>query len=817
MTNNVAKIAISSLSYHIDKPYSYKIPLELAEKIEIGMRVSVPFGRGNTQKEGIILSLSFEKDIQKLKPISIILDNKPVLDEKMIKLILWMRKRIYCTFFDGVRAALPTGLWFRKSYEYKLLDEQELKLKSAFDEHYLKLYNRFENKETLSDNDFINIFSKESAKIYIDELIGQNIIYKNVKVLNQANDKNIKILSLACPVDEAIRKASRGNLVRLDVVETLSNVSSMSMKELCYMTGATPSIINTMVKNGILNQGTERIYRASWDKQSEHHNDIVLTPSQNDVYEGMANLIDKESAECALLFGITGSGKTHVYLKLIEKVIKQGKGAIMLVPEIALTPQMIAKFTAIFGDEVAVLHSALSLGEKYDQWQRIKEGKASVVVGTRSAIFAPLSNIGIIIIDEEQDGAYRSDSTPKYDARDIAKYRVNQHNCVLVLGSATPSIENYYEAEQGKYHKFELTERFSNNKLPEVIIADMRNAIKEGYGQNFSAILVDEIYKNIQNEEQTILFLNRRGNSRHVKCVTCGYTPECDNCSVALTYHSANDRLMCHYCGFSQKMPTLCPECNSRNLENNIAGTQKIEQDLYGIFGDINVIRMDADTTNTKNSHEKLLKEFSAGKAHILLGTQMVTKGLDFKNVTLVGVLNADLSLYSSDYKSREKTFSLITQVVGRAGRHEKSGRAVIQTYSPDNSVIISGAKQDYKSFYNDEIELRGALLYPPFEDISIFTLTGEREQAVVLAAMNLKQRLQGLVQNSFFDLGATVLGPTAAIVSKVQNKYRYHVTMRAADNTRRRQLISGVISEFQQDKKNSAVSISIDTNPDAI
>lgn len=489
----------------------------------------------------------------------------------------------------------------------------------------------------------------------------------------------------------------------------------------------------------------------------------------------------------------------------------------MLVPEIGLTPQIVRLFVGRFGDTVSVLHSGLSAGERYDSWKKIRSGRARVVIGTRSAVFAPVHELGLIVLDEEQDSAYKSEQSPRYHARDVAKYRVSQENALLVLGSATPSVETYFGAEQGKYPMFRLPERYQGVALPKVVIADRRGEARAGWTYTIGRTLYDALAENLERGEQAILFLNRRGNSRVIGCTMCGWVPECPSCSTTLTYHSASGRAMCHFCGASIKITGLCPECGSPHLYMESAGTQRVEEELHTLFPKARVLRMDADTTTTKNSHYRLLETFAKGRADILLGTQMVAKGLDFEHVTLVGVLDADQSLYAQDYRARERTFSLITQVVGRAGRRETQGRAIIQTYSPDHPVILAAARQDYEKFYADEIDVRRALLMPPVQQMLLLTAVGERESEVMTALLRLKNRLLSLMQGQFADFRYPVLGPSPASVVRVMGRYRYHLILRCPDNKRRRQLISGVLLEFLKDNRNRGISVFADLNPDAL
>ena len=511
-------------------------------------------------------------------------------------------------------------------------------------------------------------------------------------------------------------------------------------------------------------------------------------------------------AGVTLLHGVTGSGKTLVYIRLAQELLKAGKSVMILVPEIALTPQMMARFTAYFGDEVALLHSALRDTERYDQWKRIRRGEAHIVLGTRSAVFAPLQNIGLIVLDEEQEGSYESENAPCYHARDIAKYRCVQEGARLLLGSATPTVETNYYAERGDYQLSRMVRRYNEKELPRVIVADMRRELRSGNTGSISKELYEELKENLRRGEQSILFLNRRGNSRQLLCPACGYVPQCPRCSVYLTYHSANGRLMCHYCGHSEKAAENCPECGGK-LKHIGTGTQKVEEELHALFPDTPVLRMDADTVG--EGHEKLLRAFEVKKIPILLGTQMVAKGLDFENVTLVGVLAADLSLYVDHYRAGERTFSLLTQVVGRAGRGEKEGRAVIQTYTPQNDVIQAAAVQDYERFYDGEIRLRRLRRDPPFADQFMMTVTGLEEERVRRACGELRNSLIRVAKE--YDM--EVLGPAPAPVLKVNHRYRYRLTLIGHNDKATRELLSAYMKEFARRGENRGMNIYTDCN----
>lgn len=812
----VCGVAVSAATYAIDKLYDYSIPEPLIPAVKVGCRVLVPFGRGNKKVEGMVLVLRPEAySAQRLKPVTEVLDEEPVLDATQIKLGIWLREHLYCTFFDCLRLMLPSGLWFQRKETYTLVQQPILPLSQPLQE-IMDLFSEDVPERTVEE---IRRFTNgRCTGVMLSQLEAEGYLVYHSNIKQKTLDKTERILSLAIDPAEAMQKASRARTpAQMDVVSLLSDGCSMSQKEVLYMTGISESALRGMVRKGILEQSSIETLRVPDYSMIEQIPAPVLSNEQEQAYQGIRQLLDSGKPEAALLFGVTGSGKTQIYLKLIDDVLAQGRSAIMLVPEIGLTPQFIRLFVGRFGDTVSVLHSALSAGERYDSWKKIRSGRARVVIGTRSAVFAPVRDLGLIVLDEEQDSAYKSEQSPRYHARDVAKRRVQQENAVLLLGSATPSIESYYGAQQGRYPMFTLRERYQGAALPQVTIADIRGESRAGWTYTIGQTLYEALQENLERGEQSILFLNRRGNSRVIGCSMCGWVPECPSCSTTLTYHSVSGRAMCHFCGASIEISGLCPVCYSPHLFTECPGTQKVEEELHAILPKARVLRMDADTTSKKGSHHHLLEIFAKGRADILLGTQMVAKGLDFDHVTLVGVLDADQSLFAQDYRAKERTFSLITQVVGRAGRRGKQGRAIIQTYNPDHPVLLCAARQDYEQFYADEIEIRQALLMPPVEQMLMLTGTGENESDVLAALLRLKQRILSLMEGQFSDFHYPVLGPSPASVVRVMGRYRYHLILRCPDNKRRRQLISGVLIEFSKDNKNRGVSLFADLNPDTL
>ncbi len=816
MTEKICAVAVDAATYAIDKLYSYRVPDELREQVQIGARVLVPFGIGNKRAEAVVLAFRENSGGRRLKPVVEVLDDVPVLTRGQLKLAAWMRERLYCTFFDCVRVMLPAGLWFKRNETYTLAPGADLAALQQRDGDAGRVLALFDKPgQTLAVSDIRQRLGGKSVTGVLDALAGEGVLTYHSNTVQKSSDKIEKMLALDMEAGEAMARISRRSPARMDVVSVLADGGWMSQKELVYMTGVTDAALRDMVKKGILRVRQQECLRAPDFSDVPPAAPPVLSAQQQQAYDGLAALMDENAPRAALLFGVTGSGKTQVYLQLIAHALEQGKSAIVLVPEIGLTPQVLRQFAALFGDEVAVMHSALSVGERYDGYKKIRSSRARVVIGTRSAVFAPVQSLGVLIVDEEQDGAYKSERSPRYHARDVAKYRAAHENALLVLGSATPSVETYYGAQQGKYPVFTLTERFLGAALPAVQIADLRGQAREGRSGVIGRELENELIDTLNRGKQAILFLNRRGNSRVIGCALCGWVPQCPSCSTSMTYHSASGRAMCHYCGASVKITGKCPVCGGDSLFTETPGTQKVEQELHEKFPAARVLRMDADTMTTKGAHEKLLSQFAKGGADILLGTQMVTKGLDFENVTLVGVLDADQSLYAQDYRARERTFSLITQVVGRAGRRFDTGKAVIQTYSPTHPVILTAARQDYEAFYEREMETRQALQCPPVCGLTVLTAVGEVEQQVLKSLIALKVRLQSLMEGQYADVKAPVLGPAAAQMVKVMGRYRYHLTMRAESSARWRALIAGVIREFMLDGKNRGVTVFADENPD--
>ena len=808
----IGKIAVSAANFAIDKPYSYWIPQDMA--LAPGQRVMVPFGRANRRTEGIVLTVEPGSE-DKLKPVESCLDDGPILTETQLRLAAFLRERYFCTFFDAIRVMLPAGLWFRTRLTVSLTEDRSWKDKTIRKEGAAELLELLENLGgTAQEEALRNLISDEDTlREVLSYLRQKKWITCQTDFLRKTQDKSEKIATLAQSPEETMAYAAsrpKSAAMQRQVLELLCSVGSAAVKDLCYFTGASTATVNRLEKLGYLTLSQRPVLRCREIRPAKLSGPLVLNEEQQACFEGLASRMAREEPGVALLYGVTGSGKTSVYIRLIQTCLEKGKSAMLLVPEIALTPQLLGILAAYFGTQVAVLHSSLSAAERYDQWKRVKSGDARVVVGTRSAVFAPCTP-GLIILDEEQEHSYKSESAPRYDAKEVAIWRGAKEKALVVLGSATPSIESMYRAKTGLYRLYTLHQRYNGRPLPEVEIVDMREELKLGNDTSLSIPLRQRILETRQAGKQTILLLNRRGNSRALMCIDCRQTPECPRCSVHLTYHSANSRLMCHYCGFSMAAPDRCPACGGP-LKTIGTGTQKVQQELTALFPDMETSRMDADTVSAVNTHEKILEHFQKENVPVLLGTQMVAKGLNLPNVTLVGVLDGDLSLYSGGFRAGETTFNMLTQVVGRAGRGDSAGRAVIQTLQPEHQVIGLAAKQDYDGFYDLEICLRQAQAAPPFGDFALVTFSGQEEGQVLRGAAVFRDSLNAWLRQ-VPEEKCSVLGPAPCVVPKVNYNYRYQLTLRCHMTRPLRQLLAALLRKFSQDKANRGVNAYIDVN----
>lgn len=811
----VAKVALSSTSYNYDIEYSYSISKELEDKIKAGMRVLVPFGRGNRKRIGFVTRTYFKDYFDPaLKPILNVIDDSPCVNDEMMKIILWLKENTFCTYFEALSTVIPRGLGINFNLKYSLTGK--IPDQSLTDDEAIIL-GKLQNASTSKEFDQIieKIIDSENRK-YLSSLTEKGFLTENNEFKRNVGDETVRMVRLTdkyLTENFPVKLSQKQN----QIIEMLEECECASIKEICYLCNVTSSVIKALVKKDVLTVYDYVVLRTPITQEFEAQSpkDIILSEEQNMAFEGIKELIDSNKPAGALLHGVTGSGKTSVFVKLIDYTLKINKTVILLVPEISLTPQMVAKFKSLFGNSIAVMHSNLSLGQRVDEYKRIKSGDAKIVIGTRSAVFAPLENIGLIIMDEEGERTYKSESSPRYHARDVAIQRCGYHNAILLLASATPSIESYYYAQTGRYKLFELKERYSKSELPNVVIVDMQLEAQNGNNSIFSNELIRKINENLEKKEQTILLLNRRGYHTYISCLDCREPLACPYCNIPLTYHKANGQLMCHYCGYSRPLEEKCEKCGSTHLRPTGAGTQKLEDEIERLFPTARVLRMDADTTYSRYSYEKNFTDFGDGKYDIMVGTQMIAKGLDFPNVTLVGVLSLDKALFTGDFRSYERTFSLITQVVGRSGRGEKKGIAFIQTYVPEHYVLNLAAEQDYKGFYEEEIALRKVLTYPPFCDICVIGLSSIVESEVAKASQEVINIIKQEISEQNLKIPLRVLGPSKCTLGKINNKFRYRVIIKCRNSSQFRKLISEVLIKASKNKLFSNTSIYADINGD--
>lgn len=813
MEQSVALVAVENVAYHFDIFYSYKIPDCLKDKAVAGMRVLVPFGRSKSAKrQGVIFGFSQIQEGIRYKEIISILDDIPFFSEENLSIAEFLKERTFCTYFEGIRVQFPAGYAFKTEVRYLAVSTKEPKNLSAIESQvyeYMLTLDSFAEKAQI-----YGALGFDRECDILDKLFSKELVIKSYTAEKTMDDASVKTASAILQKDEA--ENVKLTPKQESVMNLLWDMGQLSIKEICYFTGVTSAVINTLAKKNFVKIEDVTVYRTPETQLVDINakREIILTANQQKAYE---NLLKKYQCGggVSLLYGITGSGKTSVFLSLIDSVIVDGKQVIVMVPEISLTPQMMAIFKGRYGSDVAIFHSALSAGERRDEYKRVKDGKVKIVVGTRSAVFAPFDNIGLIVIDEEQEHTYKSESSPKYHTKDVARYRANKHNALLLLSSATPSVESYAAAKRGKYSLEVLSERYGDAVLPDVSVVDMKAERQAGNKYNLSSELLERLEKNLQDKKQSILLINRRGYNTFVACDSCGSVVTCPSCSISMTYHSANNRLMCHYCGYSVPFTKVCPECGKEDVRYAGYGTQRIEKELEELLPEAKVLRMDTDSTSSRYSFEKNIIEFGEGKYDIMLGTQMVAKGLNFENVTLVGVINADQQLNNDDFKSQERTFDLLTQVVGRSGRGKNKGTAVIQTLTPENHVIKQAQDQDYDSFFDNEIVIRKAMVYPPYCDICSVCFVSENEIKALNASRDFLSALKNVTADEYKDVKIIVLGPMPPRLSKLNNKFRYRIIIKCKNNKRFRNMLSDLLISFGKDKKYSDVTISPDINPE--
>ncbi len=784
-----------------DRAFDYLIPEDWRGTIQPGMRVIVPFGPRNIQ--GFVTELKSESAFKKLREIIEPMDLKPVLNQELLELGDWLTENTLCFKIFAYQVMLPAAL--KAKYEKKV----KLSIGMAVADLPIQLQGFFENQEMLEWEEalkkgIVPLLQREAAKGHLEVIY---VVKERVKKKQRKFVRPLVTLDeLKKEVERFPAKAEKQKLVLSYFVE---HFQAVELRELTSNLKTSAATVKALVEKGILTEFEMEVYRDPFEHRTfKRTKPLPLTNSQQTAIVPILNAIETNRHEVFLLYGVTGSGKTEIYLQSIQEIIEKGQEAIVLVPEISLTPQMVNRFKGRFGELVAVMHSGLSAGEKYDEWRKIQRKEVKVVVGARSAIFAPFENLGIIIIDEEHETSYKQEEMPRYHARDVAIARAKTYSCPVVLGSATPSLESFARAQKKVYHLLSLPSRMNNQTLPSVEIIDMREELREGNRSMFSRKLLEMLKDRLEKKQQSVLFLNKRGHSSFVMCRDCGYVMNCPNCDISLTYHRVNEQMKCHYCGYESYVPKQCPECTSEYIRYFGTGTQKVEDELGKILPEARVIRMDVDTTGRKGSHERLLNDFQEGKADILLGTQMIAKGLDFPNITLVGVLSADTMLHLPDFRASEKTFQLLTQVSGRAGRHQLPGEVIIQTYTPEHYSVELAGTQDYDLFYQHEMMIRKTHHYPPFYYLSLITVSHEQLMTVVSATEKIVNYVRSQVSKD-----AVVLGPAASPVARINNRYRYQCLIKYKREPNLSKILKTILDQYQKDTK-SGLLVSIDLNP---
>ncbi|MBC2075378.1 primosomal protein N' [Listeria marthii] len=791
---NIAKVIVDVPAMQVDRPFDYFIPEDLEELIRPGMRVSVPFG--NRKIQGFVIALGETEENPKLKGIDGVMDLAPVLNEELMELGDWLAEDTLSFRVSAYQAMLPAALRAKYEKYFLRLDEENEELEQLFEGYETLDWKVAEARGLLKQ---IGKWVREG---------GVEVVYQ---VKNKITNKKVRVVScLKAPhqlaeIIEDMPKNAKAQSRVLAFFQAFegTEITAVDLKKQAETTDTT---IKKLADLGLLTIQEKIISRDPYENhQFEKSESLQLLPDQQTACEKINAAKEQETF---LIHGVTGSGKTEIYLQTIEAKLKEGKEAIVLVPEISLTPQMVERFKSRFGSEVAVLHSALSSGEKYDEWRKIERKEARVVVGARSAVFAPFENLGIIIIDEEHEASYKQEDNPRYHARDVAIWRATKYQCPVVLGSATPSLESFARAKKGVYTLIELPSRVNDRAMPEVNVVDMREELRKENRTEFSAELLEKIKDRIAKKEQTVLMLNRRGYSSFVMCRDCGYVVGCPNCDISLTYHQSSNQMKCHYCGHEERVPQQCPSCEGEHIRYFGTGTQKVEESLTKLIPEARVIRMDVDTTRTKGAHEKLLNSFRNHEADILLGTQMIAKGLDFPDITLVGVLNADTMLHLPDFRASERTFQLLTQVSGRAGRHERTGEVVVQSYNPEHYSIEFAKKHDFIGFYNHEMQLRKMGSYPPFYYLTMINVSDENEMKAIRTIQEMAQFLRGKLGPD-----AVILGPVPSTITRIKNKYRYQCIIKYKIEPNLKKELKTLITHYQKDQQ-KGLTITIDVQP---
>ncbi|OLN22834.1 primosomal protein N' [Domibacillus antri] len=791
-----ASVIVDVAAMQTDRPFDYEIPDRWREVIQPGMRVIVPFGPRHVQ--GFVLDVKEETEGRKLKPIIEPMDIVPVLNEELLSLADWLTIESLCFKISALQVMLPAAMKAKYSKVIRKTGEQPI---------HPEMETLFNNREEIPWEE-----AADAGKLaHIRKEVKNGSLEVIYSVKSKGRKKTVRMVKCTLSdteLSETVEIMAKNAVKQKEALLFFSGRTNqwLTLKE----TGISSATAKALIEKGYLQEKQEEMYRDPHSGQDfESDTPLVLTENQKEAITPILDAINEGTSGTFLLHGVTGSGKTEIYLQSISRVIEKGQEAIVLVPEISLTPQMTERFKRRFGNDVAVLHSGLSIGEKYDEWRKISRNEVKVVVGARSAVFAPFQNIGLIIIDEEHETSYKQEENPRYHARDVAIQRSAFYNCPVILGSATPSLETYARAKKGVYTLLSLESRVNDRPLPAVDIVDMREELREGNRSMFSRSLFDKLKDRLEKGEQTVLFLNKRGYSSFIICRDCGYVAGCPNCDVSMTYHRHRHQLKCHYCGYEELAPSVCPECGSEHIRHFGTGTQKVEEELLKLLPQARIIRMDVDTTGTKGAHERLLRKFADKEADILLGTQMIAKGLDFPHITLVGVLSADTMLHLPDFRSSEKTFQLLTQVSGRAGRHTLPGEVVVQTYTPEHYSIQLAAEQNYESFYQQEMMMRKMGGYPPFYYLALITVSHEEAVEAASAANKIVTKITPSLSPA-----AVILGPVASPIARINNRYRWQCLIKYKREPNLTDVLKEVLEHYSKKGKSNGLMVSIDIHP---
>jgi primosomal protein N' (replication factor Y) len=800
-----ASVIVDVPAMQTDRAFDYKIPEEWQELVTPGMRVIVPFGPRKIQ--GFVIETKNHSEFKRLKAISELLDLTPCLTSELLQLGQWLTEKTLCFKISAFQAMLPAAMKAKYEKALGLTIDDVTRLAEQL-QPFFKNGNQVDLKE-LEHSVSLKMIQKEIEQGHIE------VIYKVKQKTNKKTIKIIKRNESLIRLTELLEELPANAKKQIEIISyfTTNEINEIALQDLLIEANTSDASVKALISKGILKEEIKEIYRDPYqDRHFEKTKRLMLNNEQQQAITPLLKTINENVHDVFLMYGVTGSGKTEVYLQSIEEVLNNGKEAIVLVPEISLTPQMVHRFKGRFGSKVAVLHSGLSTGEKYDEWRKIQRKEVQLVVGARSAIFAPFENLGMIIIDEEHESSYKQEENPRYHARDVAIYRAKLHKCPVVLGSATPTLESFARSKKDVYKLLTLKERVNKRSMPHVDIIDMREELRSGNRSMFSTTLIEKLTERLEKREQSVLFLNRRGYSSFVMCRDCGFVIQCPHCDISLTYHRHGQQLKCHYCGHEEQMPNVCPECQSEHIRFFGTGTQKVEEELVKVLPHSRIIRMDVDTTGRKGAHEKLLTRFGNKEADILLGTQMIAKGLDFPDVTLVGVLTADTMLHLPDFRASEKTFQLLTQVSGRAGRHELPGEVIIQTYTPEHYSIQLASQYDYDSFYNHEMQLRKNHAYPPYYYLALLTVSHPEITKVVSVTEKIVQFLRRNVENE-----TKILGPVASPIPRIKDRYRYQCMVKYKREKNLHETLRKITEHFQQEMSSNDLMIAIDLSPNTM